>query len=318
MRNPLTAADDPIAKSWSFDDDGFHSIVSRRKQIEFMLQYAVLAPSGHNRQAWSFHITDAGVDVLPDPGRRLPVIDPDDRELTMSLGAAIANLRVAAAHFGFESTVVYPAAKGASEPDVVAAVEIRETATPDPLLERMFDAIRRRHTNRSPFDGEGIEPAALTALIDVVERYPETFHIVYRHDTQHTADLIAFAEGLLMNDTSYRDELTACAPAGAAAETSNGNRALAMSAAALLIVTSAADSISLLRAGEALEYLLLTITDSGLQYSFLNAPVHRADLRDRVEMLAGAVGAQLILRIGHGVAVTEHSTRRPLHAVVFC
>ena len=33
-------------------------------------------------------------------------------------------------------------------------------------------------------------------------------------------------------------------------------------------------------------------------------------------MLAGAIGAQLILRIGHGVAVTEHTPRRPLHAVV--
>jgi nitroreductase len=313
----MTERNDPITKSWGFDDDGFYSMVSRRKRIEFMLRYAVLAPSAHNRQAWSFHITDAGVDVLPDPARRLPVIDPDDRELTMSLGTAIANLRVAAAHFGFESNVLYRVAEAAAVPPAaVATVELRQTATPDAKLAGLFGAIRQRHTNRAPFDGEGIEPVALAALLDVVDQNPTTFHVVYRHDTQHTADLIAFAEGLLMADASYRVELTACDPDGAEAEQADGDRALAMSAAALLIVTAEDDPVSLLRAGEALEYLLLTITAAGLQYSFLNAPVHRADLRERVEMLAGAKSPQLILRIGHGVPVTDPSARRPLAAVV--
>jgi hypothetical protein len=92
---------------------------------------------------------------------------------------------------------------------------------------------------------------------------------------------------------------------------------LTMSATALLIVTAHDDAISLLQAGEALEYLLLTITQVGLQYSFLNAPIQRAELRDRVEMLAGSKRpAQLIVRIGHGQAVANFSPRRPLAAVV--
>ena len=42
------------------------------------------------------------------------------------------------------------------------------------------------------------------------------------------------------------------------------------------------DAISLLQAGKALECLLLTITEVGLQYCFLNASIQRADLRDGV------------------------------------
>jgi len=335
---------DPRTTPWSFDDDDFHELESPREQIEFLLRYAVLAPSGHNQQPWSFQITQQGVEVFADYTRRLPVIDPANREMTMSLGAAIANLRVAAAHFGFESTLLFHGGDGTG---AVATIALRETSCPDAGMKGLFSAIKRRHTNRTPFDGQSVEPEALATLLDLVDRYPETFHVVFRQDKQRAADLIAFADQLLMADDVYRRELAACvhpangaddglaadtlgipAPLGGAASfvlrhfdlgalQARQDRDLTMSATALLIVTADDDSISLLQAGEALEYLLLTITQAGLQYSFLNAPIQRADLRDRVEMLAGSKRrAQLIVRIGHGQAVTRPSPRRPLEAVV--
>lgn len=335
---------DPRTTPWNFDDDDFYELESPREQIEFLLRYAVLAPSAHNQQPWSFQITPQGVEVFADTTRRLPVIDPGDRELTMSIGAAIANLRVAAAHFGFESTLLFPESPGAG---AVATIALRETSGPDVKMKSLFSAIKRRHTNRTPFDDERIEPDALSTLLDVVDAYPDTFHVVFRQDKQRAADLIAFADQLLMADDAYRNELAACvhpkggaedgltadalgipAPLGGAASfalrhfdlgslQAHRDRDLTMSATALLIVAANDDSISLLQAGEALEYLLLTITQVGLQYSFLNAPIQRADLRDRVEMLAGSKRpAQLIVRIGHGEAVTSSSPRRPLAAVV--
>lgn len=334
----------PRTTPWNFDDDDFHELESPREQIEFLLRYAVLAPSGHNQQPWSFQITHQGVEVFADYTRGLPVIDPDNREMTMSLGAAIANLRVAAAHFGFESTLLFPESADAG---AVATIALRETSGPDARMKSLFSAIKRRRTNRTPFDGENIEPEALSTLLDVVEAWPETFHVVFRQDKQRAADLIAFADQLLMADDAWRSELAACvhstsgAEDGLAADSlgipgplagaasfvlrhfdlgslqAHRDRDLTMSATALLIVTADNDSISLLQAGEALEYLLLTITQVGLQYSFLNAPIQRADLRDRVEMLAGSKRpAQLLLRIGYGQAVTTPSPRRPLAAVV--
>jgi len=340
----MTERYDPRTTPWSFDDDDFYELESPREQIEFLLRYAVLAPSGHNRQPWSFQITKEGVEVFADYTRRLPVIDPGDRELTMSIGAAIANLRVAAAHFGFESTVLFPASEGGGH---LARIGLRKTCRPDDKLKSLFNAIKRRHTNRTRFEDEIIEPRALATLLDVVEEYPETFHVVSGQDKERGADLIALADHLLMADDAYRGELAACMHptngaddrltadtlgipallAGAAPFVlrhcdigplqAQRDRELTMSAAALLIVTADEDSISLLRAGEALEYLLLTITRVGLQYSFLNAPIQRADLRDRVAMLARSKRpAQLIVRIGQGHSLNRLSPRRPLAAVV--
>ena len=77
---------------------------------------ARLAPSKHNTQPWRFAIVEEGVEIYADYTRRLPHVDPDHRELLMSVGAAIMNLRVAAAHFGFESTIRFHGSERRTEP----------------------------------------------------------------------------------------------------------------------------------------------------------------------------------------------------------
>src|SRR5205814_5546335 len=106
----------------------FYEIESQREQVKFLLEYAILAPSGHNTQPWFFRIAEDGVEVYADYSRRLPVADPGDRELMMSIGAAITNLRAAAAHFGFESSVLYQPVFDEALP--VAMVSLRETCAP--------------------------------------------------------------------------------------------------------------------------------------------------------------------------------------------
>src|SRR6476620_1456324 len=93
---------DPRQTPWQLHEEDFHELDSFRERIDFLLQYAVLAPSTHNTQPWLFRTTDDGVQVSADYSRRLPLVDPYDRELLMSVGAAITNLRVAAAWFGYE------------------------------------------------------------------------------------------------------------------------------------------------------------------------------------------------------------------------
>ena len=97
----------PRKTPWQIDEADFYEIENREEQLRFLLRYAVLAPSSHNAQPWSFRITADGIEVFADFERRLPIADPGDRELLMSTGAAITNFRVAAAHFGFETTVFY-------------------------------------------------------------------------------------------------------------------------------------------------------------------------------------------------------------------
>ena len=74
-----------------------------RDTLAAILESATLAPSSHNTQPWRFELGETGISLFADRLRALPVNDPDDRELTISCGCALFNLRIAAAHAGFNT-----------------------------------------------------------------------------------------------------------------------------------------------------------------------------------------------------------------------
>ncbi|HVR38527.1 MAG TPA: hypothetical protein VMU84_05475, partial [Thermoanaerobaculia bacterium] len=47
---------DPRIDPWLIDESDFYEIDDAKAQKEFLLRYAVLAPSGHNTQPWSFSL----------------------------------------------------------------------------------------------------------------------------------------------------------------------------------------------------------------------------------------------------------------------
>src|SRR6516225_2582864 len=119
------------------------------ERLRFALRYAVLAPSSHNTQPWLFRIEGDHVDVLADRSRALPVVDPDDRELVISCGAALHHLRTALAAFGEQADVQLLPYPGVL--DVLARVGAHGPAEPDAhARERLAAAVRRR-TTRRPF-----------------------------------------------------------------------------------------------------------------------------------------------------------------------
>ena len=73
--------------------------------VDAILRAAVQAPSSHNTQPWIFAVTPGVIHLRADRTRGLPVNDPDDRELVMSCGAALFNLRVAAWCTGAAPTI---------------------------------------------------------------------------------------------------------------------------------------------------------------------------------------------------------------------
>ena len=87
-------------QSWLVDDADFPAAGNTTDLLRFALRYAVLAPSSHNSQPWLFRVEGNAVGVYADRRRRLQVVDPDDRELVMSCGAALYNLRLALSHIG--------------------------------------------------------------------------------------------------------------------------------------------------------------------------------------------------------------------------
>jgi hypothetical protein len=85
---------DSVTNPWHIPEAEFLRGGSRSEQFRYLLHYAFVAPSGHNTQPWLFRVTDDGVELFADRTRALPVVDPEDRELLMSCGAALCQLRV--------------------------------------------------------------------------------------------------------------------------------------------------------------------------------------------------------------------------------
>ena len=332
--------------AWILDEADFYELETRADQIEFLLRYAVLAPSSRNTQPWSFRVTDDGVEVYVDYTRRLPIADPDNRELLMSVGAAITNFRVAAAHFGFETTVLYQARPEETLP--VAVIAVRETCGSDAQLRSLFSAIVPRRTNRGEFDSRPIDDAARTALCEFVDDFCEFVRFILPHDRQRTAELVATADRELFRSEAFRAELThwirendtkltdgICADGYGIPDALSGigpwflrrfdvgnaharrDREMVQDAAALLVVTADDDKTSLLRAGEILERLLLLLTHLGLQYSFINEPVEVNDVRTELwSMIRSQRPPQLLLRVGYGRLVERPQPRRKVREVI--
>ena len=336
----------PRISPWQIDESEFYEIDDARMQKEFLLRYAVLAPSGHNTQPWSFRVVSEGIEVYADYTRRLPVADPNDRELLISIGAAITNLRVAAAHFGFDSLVLYSPEADADFP--LALITLSETCNPDPKLRQLFPAIMQRHTSRDAFDERDIEDEILEKVCDFVES-SDMLRFVVPHDRAHVAELVEKGDRILFSDEQWRKELAAwvrpnesdagdgmCGDAfgipgplaafapylvanfDIGSARGRNDRERTENAAGLIAVTSDDDRVSLLRAGETLECLLLTLTSLGVQYAFLNQPVEVAPLRAELwRLLRSPKRPQLVLRIGYGAKSARAMPRRKLENVTF-
>jgi hypothetical protein len=325
-----------MSNPWIIDEADFYELETHQEQMAFLLRYAILAPSGHNTQPWSFRIAAGGVEVMADYSRRLPVVDKHDRELLMSVGAAIANFRVAAAHFGFDTTVTYEPRPLETLP--VAMVQVCETCAPDESLAALFPAIRKRHTNRELFDGQSLDPEVLQAILNLVDANPATLRLLLPRDTERVVEALASAERTLMARPAYRAELADSPlpiealgiPSVLSGVTpwlirtfdvgdlqARRDSERIRSASMLVVLTAGDDRVSLLKAGEALEILLLTITAAGLQYSFLNAAVEVEESREHLRMLIGSTHPpQVLLRIGSAAIAPHPTPRRPVSAVL--
>ncbi|MEM7426461.1 MAG: twin-arginine translocation pathway signal protein [Pseudomonadota bacterium] len=132
------------------------------------LSYAVLAPNPHNRQPWLIDLKGADEGVLYcEPERRLPITDPEDRQITIGLGCFLEILRIAAAEFGYRADIT-PFPDGEPSPRLdqrpVAHIKlVAEAPGKDPL----FAQIPHRRSNKEPYDAERAVPAELAEKIRV-------------------------------------------------------------------------------------------------------------------------------------------------------
>ena len=313
--------------------------------FEFLVAQAVKAPSGHNTQPWKFRQNESAVEVYPDFDRRLPVVDPDDRELFVSLGCAVENLCLAAQTKGYKSAV--------SVGDTgVVTVSLAEEAgvKPSPL----FNQIDARQTNRSVYSGEEIALDALRKLQSVCSEKGISVHY-YARQTKQFNDIEQYVlQGNTnqMQKEAFKAELKSWmrfnkkhqdqtldglsyAVFGAPnvprwmaepimsmainAKTQNkADREKIASASQLVLFTTRENSrrewVSL---GRTLQRFLLTTTELGVAHAYLNQPNEEAEIASEMTRTLGLDGEYptILLRIGYGKQ-QAYSKRRAVKDVI--
>jgi len=332
---------------WDIEEYDFPYDGTLYQQLRFALQYAVMAPSSHNSQPWRFIIDGHAVHLAADRARALSVIDPHDRELVISCGAALMNLCVALAHFGIGYEVEAFPVEG--DPDLLATLRVNVDQPPNAALARLFPAIQQRTTNRGTFERAPVSAHFLETL--GIEAAAEGVNLtVARSDTQRRqlAELITQADQLQFEDPRFRRELAEWThpkrandgmPAYAASvpklldfasplfslvartfDIGEGvaarDSALVEGSPALLCFSTGLDNApEWLFTGQALERVLLLAKLEGYDASYLNQPIEIPELRERMRATLGLDDVpQLLIRLGRGKE-TLHSPRRPVDEV---
>ncbi|MFF7646084.1 Acg family FMN-binding oxidoreductase [Streptomyces canus] len=304
------------------------------KTVATLVAEAVAAPSMHNAQPWRFRFVTGERLVLlhADPERAMPHSDPDNRALHIGCGAALFNLRVAAVHADLvPQTRLLP---DPQDPLLLAAVHLADPAgrSRDDDLARLHPAIRQRHTSRHPFAEKDVPEDVRATLQDAAAREGADLLMPGPWHAETVLDLVRDAESRDLMDPDANEDLVRWTRLGPEADTAvdgvpeyafgprrrdgrapvrdfSGRRPVADRGTTTfertphlaLLSTHGDGPADWLRAGQALERVLLEATLADLATSLTSHALEDRDLRLLTRDPGSGTGqVQMVLRLGYG------------------
>jgi hypothetical protein len=303
------------------------------------------APSLHNSQPWLFRPTvdGRGLRVYADRTRAVPLTDPDARAMYVSVGAAIFNLRVAAAASGRDPEVrLLP---DAEDPDLLAVLDLdRPASAGDPSIADLYPAVDRRHSSREPFAGRDLPERVVGDLTAVARIEGADVSVLGESEARRVLALTAEAERRTGTDLARMAEtrgwlrveesavdgipIAALGPQDHDARVPVRDFASHPIAPAVpsrrfeplpqvaTLSTRGDAPADWLRAGQALERVWLLATLHGVRISVLHQAVEWPQTRRQLRDPDGGIGfVQLVLRMGYGPPGAA-TPRRPVEEVL--
>lgn len=310
---------------------------------------AVWAPSLHNTQPWWFAVGERQIVLHADTGRQLAVTDPDGREMLISCGAALFNLRLGLRLAGrIPQARVLPDPR---DPTLIAEVSFDGRAEPDAYERRLGGHILRRRTHRGAFapdplprgllgvlresaalDGTMLRVVADPGYRAVLAAATDSAEQTLRLDAAHVSEMSRWVipPGSTRRDgvppTSYpaRPEHTdpdfpgrdfarghgwglpplSCAPPQGAA------------GVVALLTTPGDRPEDWVRAGQAMQRILLTASSYGVAAALHSQPVELTWMREFIRTLLGDGGhPQLVVRLGLVTQVAQSVRRSPADVI---
>lgn len=310
---------------WNVKANKFPQKGTWQNKLKFLVRYGILAPSGHNSQPWKFEIKKNRLKVLPDFDKKRGVVDTEDRELFISLGAAAKNIEVAADFFGLIYEKKYN--------DTAIEFEFKDGLKISRGKE-LFTAITKRQTNRNEFKRKKIPEKKLVMIknkrLMIISQKKQKNQLA---DLVYGSDIVWFETKELTNELDHWLRLdvegkTTNKLPGIAMVTGNllkateralQNKRLVEEAPAAIVIGSEKDNIiEWIKTGEVYEETALKLTSLGLSHSFFNSIVEIESRRKKLMAFCqNKIKPQLVIRVGWANKYPRHTLRRGIKEVMF-
>lgn len=310
-----------------------------------MIEYAIKAPSGHNTQPWLFKINTGSIEIHPNMEKMLPVVDPDNRELFISLGCATENLCIAASKLGYRASV------DINKSGIISIDLIKDsTISASPL----FEQIPLRQVNRSVYNDKIISKDTLDIIKNIELEDNIKMHLYQKGSSEF--DTIKYyvqrGNAIQMNDKAFKDELKSWMrlnkgdqdktndglsyavfgapnlPKFIAKPIINGSinaktqnkgdlKKIDSSSHFILFTSNSSSVIEWVNLGRSLERTLLQLTELNIAQAFCNQPNEIDDLAKQMKKYLNIENEypSVLLRIGYGDKM-PYSRRKSIEEVL--
>jgi nitroreductase len=317
--------------------------------IEQILQKAIKAPSGHNTQPWKFNVTENSITIFPDYERALQVVDADNHALFISLGCALENLVIAAAHYGYDSIIeMHLESEGAEN------IKVNLHPTVISLDGALYNYIDTRQATRNKYNGnsiplgnieklrmaaaqEDVDCRIVTAkneintFIELVKEgnirqfsnpsfLKELMHWIRfnKNEAMQTGDGLYGAATGNPSVPAWFGKLFMKLTASPKKEAEKWDDLIHSSSALIIFIAERNDKRAWINVGRSFERTMLMATSLNINHAHANMPCEEVELRKKLSNQLNLSNEQqplLLIRLGYSEKM-PYSFRRPLQDVM--
>lgn len=327
---------------WNVKASDFPKNGKMESKLKFLIRYGILAPSGHNSQPWKFKLSDDSIEVWPDFDQKRSAVDPENRELYISLGCAAKNIEIAANYFG----MIYDKSYRIEEEKGLGAIMFKfQDGIKNSSDQELFEAILKRQTNRGEYGTKQLDKEIRmlsceevnTRMIRNKDQKKELSELIYTSNKVwfKTKELVEELDYWLQDDIQSGSDGVSTGvlniyklaanvkyflakDSEAAIKKAEREKRLAIEAPGLVIIETKMDGIKhWIKAGEIYEELALNLVKNRLVHAFFNTVIELNTQKIKLAKILETRGRpQMFIRIGYPQEKFAHSGRRGIEEVI--